>query len=136
MAKTNHKMPVKLATLDFSEDGYPGFHCKRRLNLPMGVARRITEVETEQDSRDALLAVFPEWDFVDEEGNPIPHTAEGFDLIPADLFTAMLRRGNDALKEAALPANLNGSSSKAPPRRARCGEEAQTAPTPETIPSI
>ena len=72
-------------------------------------------------------STIPEWDFVDEDGNLIPHTAEGFDLIPADLFTAMLRRGNDALKEAALPANLNGSSSNV--------MEAQTAPTPETIPS-
>lgn len=108
---TDRKMPVKIAVLDFTEDGYPGFTCKRRLNATLGMLRRLSEAESEDGAREGWLHLFPEWDFVDEEGAPIPHTPEGFDAIPQDLWQAMVRRGMEAVKEAAMPSPLNGSSS-------------------------
>ena len=89
---TRRTMPVKTVTLDFTEDGYPGFTCKRRLNLPYGLVRRSLEPGSEEESRQVLLEVFPEWDFVDEDGEPIPHTVEAFDLLPEELVRAMVTR--------------------------------------------
>jgi hypothetical protein len=110
---TDRKMPVKLARLKFDEEGYEGFECDRRLNLPLGTTRRIREAADEEESRLAMLEVFPEWNFVDEEGEEIPHTVEGFDKLPDDLWAAMVTRGFEALKEAAMPKNLESDSSRA-----------------------
>jgi len=109
---SDRKMPIKTVDIDFTEDGYPGFTCKRRLNLSFGLIRRSQEPEDETESRRVLLEIFPEWDFVDEKGKPIPHTVEGFDLIPQELALAMVRRGGQAAREAAMPANLDGNSSE------------------------
>lgn len=105
------RMPRKTATLDFTEDGYEGFTCKRWINPPMGLVRRLRESEDEDTARGLWLEIFPDWDFVDDKGKAIPHTVEGFELIPDELFTAMVSRGVAAVKEAALPRNLNGNSS-------------------------
>jgi hypothetical protein len=100
-------------TLDFTDVGYPGFTCARRLNLPLGTHRRGLEAQNEEESRAFYLEVFPSWDFVDEDGEPIP--VEAFDLLPLDLWKAMQKRGLEAVKEAALPTPLDESSSGKPP---------------------
>jgi len=108
------KMPVKLVRLRFDEDGYPGFECDRRINLPIGVNRELGEAasgEDEERYRELLLQVFPWWNFADTEGAPIPHTTEGFDLITDDLLMAMMRRGAEALRGAVMPAPLGSGSS-------------------------
>jgi len=111
------KMPVKVVRLSFDEDGYPGFLCDRRTNLPIGTNRQLSEAAEGGDEtpyRTLLLEVFPWWNFADTEGNEIPHTAEGFDLIPDDLLVAMFRRGAEALREAVMPVPLGTGSSDAP----------------------
>ena len=111
------RMPVKTARLDFTEDGYPDFHADRRLNLPIRINRRLNEVAAGADEgefRALLLEVYPWWDFVDEEGGEIPHTVDGFDALPDDLLTAMLRRGQDAMREAVMPSPLEDTSSPDP----------------------
>ena len=111
------RMPIKLVRLRFDGDGYPGFECDRRINLPLGINRELSQAgagEDEQRYRELLLQVFPWWNFVDTEGEPIPHTAEGFDLTPDDLLTAMMRRGAEALREAVMPAPLGTESLDAP----------------------
>lgn len=118
-------MPIKTAELDHTEAGYPGFKSKRWLNVPLGVHRQLREADTEEESRECFLAIFPEWNFVDHEGEAIPHTVEGFDLLPDDLWTDMLTRGLKAVKEAALPANLGDSSSKK-------GSDAEPSDEPST----
>lgn len=107
------KMPVKTVTVRFDEDGYAGFRCERRLNLTLGLLRRMQDAEGEEAARAAYLEVFPSWNFCDEVGQEIPHTVEGFDLIPAELFEAMLRRGFEAVKEAALSKKAGETSSSA-----------------------
>ena len=108
------RMPVKLVRLRFDEDGYPGFECDRRINLPIGVSRQLSEAsgaDQEDAYRGLLLQVFPWWNFADTEGAPIPHTVKGFDFIPDDLLVAMFRRGAEALREAVMPAPLGSGSS-------------------------
>lgn len=107
------RMPVKCAPLEFDDDGYPGFKAEGRLNLPMGVARGISAVDSdspEDETRALWLQLFPSWNFCDESGEPIPHTVEAFDALPADLLTAMFTRRALALREAALPVPLETSS--------------------------
>ena len=111
------KMPVKVMRLRFDEDGYPGFECDRRINLPIGTNRQLADAadgSEEATYRGLLLQVFPWWNFADEDGEPIPHTVEGFDLIPDDLLVAMFRRGAEALREAVMPAPLGTASSDVP----------------------
>jgi len=114
------KMPRRVSVIDFSEDGYPGFHATRWLNAPMSAERAVFDTEDEEASRRAWLELWTDWDFVDYEGEAIPRTAEGFDQIPSDLFSAMVRRGMAAVREAAMPAPLDEpSSSPGPGRRKR-----------------
>ena len=110
------KMPLKTVRLSFDEDGYVDFLCDRRTNLPIGVNRQLADAAKGGDEmtyRGLLLQVFPWWNFGDEGGEPIPHTAEGFDCIPDDLLEAMFRRGAEALREAVMPAPLGTGSSDA-----------------------
>lgn len=114
MTEAKRTMPIKGPVLKFDDIGYPGFWCRRRLNLSLGFYRRLFESVREgeeETSRSQWLEVFPEWNFVDTKGEPIPHTEEGFDAIPKDLWDAMVERGSAAAKEAAMPVNLDGSSS-------------------------
>ena len=117
------KMPAKLVRLRFDEDGYPGFECDRRINLPIGVNRQLADAAAGEGDeslyRDLLLQVFPWWNFADTEGEPIPRTIEGFDLIPDDLLTAMFRRGAEALRAAVMPAPLGPESSSEPGENGR-----------------
>jgi len=111
------KMPVKVVRLSFDEDAYEGFLCDRRTNLPIGTNRQLADAadgSEEATYRGLLLQVFPWWNFADEDGEPIPHTVEGFDLIPDDLLVAMFRRGAEALREAVMPAPLGTASSDVP----------------------
>ena len=109
---TDRKMPVKVLELNFSEDGYEGFKCGRWANPTLGWMKRIDNPEPgdEQAARKCWLELFPWWNFVDAEGEEIPHTAEGFDSIPVELWNLMLKRGQEAVREVAMPANLDSSS--------------------------
>jgi len=121
------KMPVKTVTLDFSEDGYEGFTAETRTNSPVGLIRQYIEMgadASEDEARTLLLKLFPSWDFVDDDGKPIPHAAEGFDFIPPDLVTAMQRRRAEALKQAAMPGPLESESSTT------AGQDTTDSPTP------
>ena len=115
MAK--RKMPVRTATLDLTEDGYPDFHCETWTNLPTFYIRRYSALNAESDAEEGnvlFLKMFPSWDFVDFDGKPIPHTAAGAELIPNELGTAMMRRRAEALQNGAMPGPLETESSEPP----------------------
>ena len=111
------RMPKVLPELDFSEDGYDGFHAKSWLNAPMRIGERYSkavEAGDEAEAREAFLDLFPEWDFVDTEGADIPHTGDGVNELPAELVERMWIRRLAALKERTMPDPLGRPSSAAP----------------------
>ena len=111
------KMPVKTATLDFADDGYPDFHCATWTNIPIVYTRRYSALTKDSDAKEGdalLLQLFPSWDFVDFDGKAIPHTAKGAEMIPDDLGTAMMKRRAEALQNGAMPGPLESGSSEPP----------------------
>jgi len=105
-------MPVKTITVDFTEDGYPGFESEVWVNATARTLRPLFESKDPEELTSLFLKHFPKWNFRDFDGKPIPHSADALDDIPPDLVRAMWRRRLEALREAALPANLNGHSLK------------------------
>jgi hypothetical protein len=111
------KMPVRTATLNFIDDGYPDFHCETWINTPIAYIRRYSALNAEADveeANDLLLKLFPSWDFVDFDGKAIPHTAKGTDMIPSELGAAMMKRRAEALQNGAMPGPLETESSEPP----------------------
>jgi hypothetical protein len=104
-------MPCHTVEVDLSDDGYPDFHATARLNVPLRLGDDFRS-GLEDRARAAALIIFPKWDFVDEDGKDIPHTAEGIGMIPQDLFVAMLTRWAEALEKwAAVPKATAANSS-------------------------
>lgn len=118
MAK--RRMPVKTAELDLGGDGYDGFTCTTRLNVPMGIVRRFfaasgsADDKSEAQAREDFLVMFPGWDFVDDAGKAIPHTAKGVDSLPDDMLIIMLRLRAEKQRNGAMPAPLEHDSSDVP----------------------
>lgn len=96
-------MPVRtrVATLD---GDYAGWNATLRTNPPMRV---LTEFSSGQFDRilSALREVVIDWDFVDEEGQPLPAPADGgLEACPLDLMQGLVRAFNAALvPEADVP---------------------------------
>ncbi len=111
------KMPVRTATLNFTEDGYPDFHCETWTNLSVYYSRRYASLNASSDTAEAdslFLRMFPSWDFVDFDGKVIPHTAKGAEMIPEELGAAMMKRRAEALQNGAMPGPLETESSEPP----------------------
>jgi hypothetical protein len=123
-------MPIRTVELDFTEDGYPDFHATARLNLPLRIGDEF-RTGNEDRARTAALIIFPDWDFVNEEGQAIPHTSEGIGMIPQELFVAMLTRWTDALRnKTAIAPKADGSSSPTSPSEPGASE---AAPSPSPM---
>lgn len=115
------RMPVITHREDFSGIGYEGFECEIRLNLSLAQENAYwlaVKADDEAASRAALLDWFPSWNFVDETGAEIPHTADGFDLISQHLLTHMMHARFRAVKEAGMTGNFEEPSSPASGNRA------------------
>ena len=108
--RAQRRMPIRTAQVDFTEDGYPGFRATMRTNPPMSVA---LDFQSEDMGRifGAVRVCYPAWDFVDEEGEAIPHDERGTGMIPPDLLNAMISRWGEVLKATAAIPKANGASS-------------------------
>ena len=126
------RMPIKVVEIDLAEDGYPDFHAKARTNIPIRIGDAFRSGDEEQ-GRAAVLTIFPEWDFVDEEGEPIPHTAEGIAALSQDLLKAMMQRWTEAIQQAAsIPkASDDGSPPTTPAAPEVPTEAGSLSDTPE-----
>jgi hypothetical protein len=125
------RIPLKTVELDFSDDGYPGFTATARLNVPVRLYDEF-QAGDEKRTRAAVLVAFPEWDFVDDDGEKIPHTIEGIGLIPLDLYAAMITQWAEALAgKTAIPPKADDSSSPASPSEPEASRE---APSPKNMP--
>ena len=121
------RMPIRTVELDFTGDDYPGFHATARLNIPLWVGDELKSGDEER-ARVAFLAMFPKWDFVDEDGKEIPHTLGGIATIPQDLSEAMYgRRAEAMLGKAKLDPKAGGNS---PPTSPSEPEESEAVESP------
>jgi hypothetical protein len=97
------RLVARTRTIDLGGD-YAGWTITVRRNAPMGVILRLDKLRQDSDFG-ALLDIIPEivtaWNFVDEDGEPIPCTPEGMRLVPVDLFRAVTAAFNEALAEGA-----------------------------------
>ena len=108
------KMPVKTVTAGLDEEGYPGFEIDVRTNAPPRLIKRyfgLNKDSPEGEAEAILLQLFPGWRLYDGDGKRIPHSAAGFEEIPGDLITAMLRVRTKVIREGAMPAPLGSGSS-------------------------
>jgi hypothetical protein len=124
-------MPKKLVTLDFSEDGYEAFTCETWIDPPLAFLQRLRDWATpdEKDAEEAariFLHAFPSWDFVDYDGNPIPHTKKGVESIQDGLSTAMWARRLKVISNGVMPDPLEESSSDAPSGLAEASKPLKT----------
>ena len=109
------KMPVKTVTAGLDDEGYPGFDVDVRTNAPPRLIKRyfrLNKKSPESEAEEILLQLFPDWRLYDDEGKRIPHSAAGFESIPGDLITAMLRVRTKVIQEGAMPGPLGKGSSK------------------------
>lgn len=92
------RMPVRTQDINLTGE-YEGWQLTIRANAPAGVLRHLEGFAdaTERDAPeimhhmlDFIGAVLIDWNFVDEEGEPIPATREGCDKIPAELVMMIM----------------------------------------------
>jgi len=89
--------------IDFTDDGYPGFLAEAWATAPLSKTRQIVETRDEGQMRELLLELYPNWNFVDEDGADIPHEPEGFEKMPQNLIVQLVRRYRDLITEVKNP---------------------------------
>jgi len=78
------KLPVKLKKIELTGE-YEGWELTMRVNPPFFVFDQIQSGEVDQ-ILDALGLITTEWNFVDENGEPMPPPSkESYRLLPYDL---------------------------------------------------
>ena len=130
MSKTNgHKPqrfrvpPKRTAILKFTDGDYEGAEVTCSLDVSTGIIldfQRIGEELSEADF-DALLRKFGRyyllsWNLEDNDGDPIPATAEGMSVAPTNFTVAMIQAWSDAVLGMSDPLELplsNGLGSAA-----------------------
>jgi hypothetical protein len=97
-------MPVKYRRVPLEGD-YEGWWVEVRTNAPLASFLALTRLSEESglEAYEALLATMPRlvvnWDVADEEGEPLPCNAEGFQRVPGDLLLQIIRLASSALTE-------------------------------------
>jgi hypothetical protein len=105
-------MPIRSATIDLGEIGYPGWEVEMRLN----VRARTYDSFLSQD-RDEFWAAFGEivlhWNLKDESGDDLPLPSQGLGPrdLPIDILNTVVLRYVEAMaSSAAIPkAHAEGS---------------------------
>lgn len=107
-------MPVRVARLDFSDVAgglYAGFEATVRINVPMAVLSTLQQANEEASMYAGLLQIIRRWNFPDEDGSPLPVSAEGLGQVPADLIAALLSKFMQAFEEAVAVPKAPGTPS-------------------------
>lgn len=101
------KLPIKTAKLSLSGD-YEGWECTVRTNPPLRVFRML-QSDLAEDVIAALAVIILDWNFVDEEGNPLPPPDEaGVEALPLDLVDQIGRAYTEEI--VTLPKRSSGRS--------------------------
>jgi hypothetical protein len=101
---TGRPMPIKTTRLAFDDDGYPEWYAVVRTNVRGTV---MDDYRSGENDRwwPAVATIVQEWNFCDEDGQPIPLPRDGTksDVLPEDLLGALLRRFREAFNEQSQP---------------------------------
>lgn len=100
------RAPIKKVTLTLDGEGYEGWKFEARTNPPWGVIEDLYDADDLRTVREALSSVILSWNFVDEDGNPIPAPAEDKESlrkVPSDLIQAVLTVYQRAVTETPNP---------------------------------
>lgn len=101
-----HTMKMPVRTKDIALGGeWDGWTLTVRRNAPLDVVLRLQGLATDEGSLAGLIATLPDiiirWNFVDEQGAPLPLTAEGCRQLPLDLFRAVMEGFGEVIAASA-----------------------------------
>jgi hypothetical protein len=107
-------MPVKTAHLEFDEDGYPDWYAIVRTNVRGSVMDDYRSGENER-WWSAVGQIVREWNFCDEDGNPIPLPRDGSAPgdLPEDLLSVLLSKFREEFNALSQPPKASSESSTA-----------------------
>jgi hypothetical protein len=89
------RMPIERAELTIDLPGYEDWRVTVRLNpswrlLEDDLRRALAAGDTARFAK-ALTRIILDWNFVDEEGEPLPVSEEGVSALPDDLLAALVQ---------------------------------------------
>jgi hypothetical protein len=96
-------LPIRSATLHFDDvaDGlYAGWEATMRLNPTTRQLRAWQQAEGVEANLDTFARFVVAWNFVGEDGEPIPISGDGLQDVPDDLFSALIRGYLEAFNAA------------------------------------
>lgn len=98
------RMPVVTKEIELGGD-YAGWKLTIRRNAPLDVVLRLDGLKTDSGDLGGLIDMLPEiivrWNFVDEQGDPLPLTAAGARHLPLDLFRAVMEAFGEVIADSA-----------------------------------
>lgn len=109
MAQNGHaghimKMPIKTKEIELTGE-WQGWCLTVRRNAPLDVVLRLQGLASDEGSLAGLIATLPDiivrWNFVDEDGAPLPLTAEGCRQLPLNLFRAVMEAFGEVIAASA-----------------------------------
>lgn len=99
------RMPVRTATVVFDGD-YAGWEATIRTNIPVRVLEDMRSGEVDRIQA-AVAGIVQSWNFVDEQGEPIPVEPDRIGDLPIDLLGALIEGVRDKTQ---IPKGTSGSS--------------------------
>jgi hypothetical protein len=119
------RQPIRTARLTFDDvaDGlYAGWEATVRLNPTTRQLRAWQQAEGVEANLDTFARFVVAWNFVGEDGEPIPINGDGLQDVPDDLFSALIRGYLEAFnaasavgKPSGLPSGTTSRTSDAAP---------------------
>lgn len=87
------RMPVRTSPIEIGAP-YTGWRATVRTNMPI---RDYNRIFVGQGRFEALAEIVQEWNFVGDDGEPIPITAEGMQALGFDLLQMLIREIDEAV---------------------------------------
>lgn len=108
------RLPVRSKRVVLAGE-YDGWEATVRTNAPLGLFLKLAQLGQTDDSNATMAAlselvnVLPslvlDWNFVDEDGQPLPCTRAGIERLPTDLLMALVGALSSATGDTAVPKN-------------------------------
>lgn len=93
MDDAKRRMPVRTSKIEMDAP-YEGWKATVRINMPV---REYNRLFSGSGRMEALAEVVQDWNFVDDNGDPIPITPEGMEMIGFDLMRMLISEVDEAV---------------------------------------